>query len=352
MLNGVDLASPYQTGFPSLGQDFVIVKFTEGTYYTNPDRVTQIATADLKAAYHFANGGDVISEANYFLQVFKPYIGQAIPILDYEATALSQWTTTNVEQWLDYVYQKTGTKPWLYMALSTENNKDWTTVAAKYPLWVAQYNNGITTGFQPHSLYGELVHQWNWAAFQYAGGNGRLAGWGNGQKAVDLDICYWTREQWQNWLTMPKDSIVSLHPVVKWNVKRVFVVTATTGCNLYDGSDLTKIIRHLNYGSSWAVLSEENGALELGNGQWVDGRDGFSKSNPLAKQTELVGQVKIINPSTYSLFEPTSNANKAKELIVNQLYDIVGRQDKFFILKEQVNGQQVYVSGDNAYVVL
>ncbi|BDR61156.1 hypothetical protein KIM322_14170 [Lactobacillus xylocopicola] len=30
MLNGVDLASPYQTGFPNLGQDFVIIKFTEG----------------------------------------------------------------------------------------------------------------------------------------------------------------------------------------------------------------------------------------------------------------------------------------------------------------------------------
>ncbi|MDF7683829.1 GH25 family lysozyme [Lactobacillus sp. ESL0679] len=352
MLNGVDLASPYQTGFPKLGQDFVIVKFTEGTYYTNPDRVTQLATADLKAAYHFAAGSDVISEANYFLQMFKPYVGQAIPVLDYEAAALNKWTTANVEQWLDYVYQKTGTKPWLYMALGTENSKDWTAVAAKYPLWIAQYNNGITTGFQPRSLYGKLTHQWDWAAFQYAGGNGRLVGWGNGQKAIDLDVCYWTKEQWQSWLNNSTAEVISLHPVVKWNVKRVFVVTAIAGCDLYDSPELDKVIRHLNFGSSWAVLGEENGALKLGKDQWVDGRDGFSKSNPLATQTKLAGRVKIVTPNTYSLCDPITSATKAKELVINQLYDVVGRQDKYFILKELFNGQQVYVSGDNAYVVL
>ncbi|MDF7639978.1 GH25 family lysozyme [Lactobacillus sp. ESL0791] len=352
MLNGVDLASPYQTGFPKLGQDFVIVKFTEGTYYTNPDRITQIATAELKAAYHFTAGTDVIAEANFFLQTFKPYIGQAIPVLDYEGTALNKWTPTQVEQWLDYVYQKTDTKPWLYMALSTENSKNWASVAAKYPLWVAQYNNGITTGFQPRNLYGKLAHQWNWAAFQYAGGNGRLAGWGNGQKAVDLDVCYWTKEQWQFWVNKSSTDIVSLHPVVKWNVNRVFVVTTPTGCNLYDSPDLTKIIKHLNYGSSWAVLAEKDGALELGKNQWVDGRDGFSKSNPLATHDKLSGQLKIIAANTYSLYKPADNATKADKLTLNQLYDVTGRQNKFFMLQEQFNGQTVYVSGDNAYVVL
>lgn len=352
MLNGVDLASPYQSGFPSLGQDFVIVKFTEGTTYANPDRLTQIETAELKAAYHFAAGTDVYAEADYFLKLFEPYIGQAIPILDYEAEALKSWMPENVEQWLNYVYQKTGTKPWLYMSLETENTRDWTQVANQYPLWIAQYNVGLTTGFQPRPLYGKLVHKWNFAAFQYAGGNGRLVGWGNGTKAVDLDVCYWTKSQWEAWIGTKPANAISLHPVVKWDVKRVFVVTETTGCDLYDDSDLTKVIRHLDYGASFAVLDEQDGALKLGKAQWVDGRTGYSKSNPLATQIKLAGQVKIISNNSFAVLSPTVGGIKAEELVTNKLYDVVGRKNNFFELKNKYAGKTVYVSGNNAYVVL
>lgn len=352
MLNGVDLASPYQTGFPNLGQDFVIVKFTEGTYYSNPDREAQIATATLKAAYHFAAGMDVRAEADYFLQVFKPYIGQAIPILDYEAAALKKWTPKDVELWLSYVYQKTGTRPWLYMSLATENNQNWEQVSNQYPLWVAQYNVGLTKGFQPRPLYGKLVHKWNLAAFQYAGGNGRLAGWGNGTKAVDLDVCYWTKLQWKSWICSRPDKDISLHPVVKWNVKRVFVVTESTGCDLYDSLDLTKVIGHLDCGTSFAVLEEQAGALKLGKKQWADGRMGYTKSNPLATQANLPGQVKIVLDNSFAVLSPTATGSKAGKLVTNELYDVVGRVNNYFELENKYEGKKVYVSSDNAYVVL
>lgn len=88
-LNGIDIAS-YQAGInlSVVPCDFVICKATQGTGYVNPDcdRAYQQAKASgkLLGVYHYANGGNAVAEADYFLSNIQGYIGEAILCLDWE----------------------------------------------------------------------------------------------------------------------------------------------------------------------------------------------------------------------------------------------------------------------------
>ena len=139
--HGIDVSS-HQAGIniPALQADFVIVKATEDDDYTNPHMNTQ-ATATLNAGkrlgfYHFARPGDAAAQARYFVNTIRPYSSRATLWLDWEANAPAQgpgWAKT----WLDTVASLTGTTPGIYMNGSTVNGYNWTSIAAKYPLWYA-----------------------------------------------------------------------------------------------------------------------------------------------------------------------------------------------------------------------
>lgn len=70
VMNGVDIAS-YQAGMDctKIEADFVIVKATQGTGYTNPyfskHYAQAVAAGKLVGAYHYASGGDANAEADY-----------------------------------------------------------------------------------------------------------------------------------------------------------------------------------------------------------------------------------------------------------------------------------------------
>lgn len=101
--------------------DFVIVKATGGKGYKN-SAFTKHADATLAAGkllgcYHYARDrgyeGSAEEEADWFVSAFKPYVGKAIPFLDWEADALKlgvAWAKT----WLDRVRAKTGVVPGIY----------------------------------------------------------------------------------------------------------------------------------------------------------------------------------------------------------------------------------------------
>ena len=116
-LNGVDIAN-YQAGINIAAMtttDFVIVKATQGTWYTSPSFTKQYS--DAKAAgkllgiYHYAEGGDYKAEADYFLSVIGDRVGEAILCLDWESTDNSTFNSgrdkTWVKNWCDYVTSKT-----------------------------------------------------------------------------------------------------------------------------------------------------------------------------------------------------------------------------------------------------
>ena len=69
--------------------DFVIVKATHGTSYKYADYFAPVIEAVLEdgklaGAYHYARGKDPKAEADYFLEVVKPYLGNIILALDWE----------------------------------------------------------------------------------------------------------------------------------------------------------------------------------------------------------------------------------------------------------------------------
>ena len=181
---GIDLAKvPY---------DFCIVKATEGTDYKNRyfashcDKV--LNRKKLLGAYHYANGGDVQKEADYFLAYAKKYIGKAILVLDWEAKNNPLFGVKDLEwclKWCSYVYQKTGIKPLIYIQKSAMDAVKKT----GYGLWVAQYPDNVETGYQEHpwneGKYNCLIRQYTSV--------GKLSGYSS---SLDLNKAYISAASW------------------------------------------------------------------------------------------------------------------------------------------------------------
>lgn len=193
--------SDWQTGInvTTSGAQIVVAKATEGVGYVNPDcdRVIQDA---LKAGqgvgvYHFAHTeNSAVSEANYFINHTRGYIGKGIvPILDWEPNA--PWNTSWALTWLQTVEAAWGTKPIIYTNQYTENSYDWSAVVAgNYGLWIAAYTLGYTPiyGFNPPSTQPTLRH-WPFAvAWQYTS-TGHVNGWAG---EVDLSVVYGDLNTW------------------------------------------------------------------------------------------------------------------------------------------------------------
>lgn len=201
-LDGIDISSwQYDINIKNVDADFVIVKATGGTTYTNPYFKLQ-ANATLKAGkllglYHFAceygTPNSAVKEADYFVKAAGPYVGKAVLVLDWEADALllgPGWAKT----FLDRVYEKTGVMPLIYMSKSVTYNYNWSKVANKYPLWVAQYPNYNRTGYQTDPWTdGNGYGAWSGPTiFQYAS-TGRISGYGGD---LDLNLFYGNKAAW------------------------------------------------------------------------------------------------------------------------------------------------------------
>lgn len=181
---GIDLSK--------IAYDFCIVKATEGTDYKNR-YFTAHCDAVLKkkkllGAYHYANGGDPQKEADYFLAYCKQYIGKAILVLDWEAKNNPQFGKNDLEwclKWCNYVYQKTGIKPLIYIQKSAMD----AVKRCGYGLWVAQYPDYERTGYQEHpwneKAYNCLIRQYTSV--------GKLSGY-NGN--LDLNKAYISAASW------------------------------------------------------------------------------------------------------------------------------------------------------------
>ena len=196
----IDVSS-WQTGInvTTSGAQIVVSKATEGTGYVNPDcdRVVQdaLAAGQGVGVYHFAHTeNNALSEANYFIDNTRGYIGKGIvPILDWEPSA--PWDTGWALTWLRTVEAAWGTKPIIYMNQSTENSYDWNSVVAgDYGLWIAAYTLGYTPiyGFNPPAAQPTLYH-WPFAvAWQYTS-TGYVGDWGG---ALDLSVVYGDLNTW------------------------------------------------------------------------------------------------------------------------------------------------------------
>ena len=212
-MNGIDISAwqgDENIDLSKVPFDFCIVKATEGTSYKNRyfaahcDAV--LKKKKLLGAYHYANGGDVQKEADYFLTYVKKYIGKAILVLDWEAKNNRLFGVKDLEwclKWCNYVYRKTGIKPLIYIQKSAMS----AVKKAGYGLWVAQYPDYVETGYQKHP--------WNEGAYncfirQYTS-VGKLSGYSG---SLDLNKAYISAASWRK-LATKAVKIATIKPVKK-----------------------------------------------------------------------------------------------------------------------------------------
>lgn len=197
-LNGIDVSN-WQKGInlAAVPGDFVIMKATEGTSYVSPDFSRQYSQAKsagkLLGIYHYANGGDVSTEANHFLSVVGSRVGEAILVLDWEGQNNSAFHKNDkgwCKSWLDYVYKKSGVKPLLYCSQSEMGRFGG---IGDYGMWIAQYASmNIVNGYQSNP--------WNEGAYtcairQYSSA-GRLPGYSGN---LDLNKAYMDKSAWRKY---------------------------------------------------------------------------------------------------------------------------------------------------------
>ena len=209
-MNGIDIAS-WQAGIDISAlsnTSFVIVKVSEGNYYTNPyweqwaDEV--VASGKKLGLYHYAGGSSSAStQAQFFLDRVAKYIGKAVMVLDWEETSNSQFgsgaDSTFAKAWTKYVKDKTGVTPWVYVSYGVaENYGD-----LDCPLWVAKYaykyysdSGKIMTGYVDDPAFEDQVREIdNVVCYQYTSCGG-VDGY---EKAVDINKFYGTPEDWDKY---------------------------------------------------------------------------------------------------------------------------------------------------------
>ncbi|WP_270331768.1 GH25 family lysozyme [Lactococcus lactis] len=199
-MNGIDISS-YQAELNAgiVPSDFVIIKATEGTNYINQTWEEQagqvIQTNKLLGFYHFANTGNTIAEADFFISVVKDYIGKAILVLDFEAGAINAWGNVGARQFLNRVKEKTGVNPMIYMSAEVTRQFNWSIASGNNALWVAQYASMNPTGYQSEPWTdGKGYGAWSSAAIHQYSSAGSLANW-NGN--LDINLAYINANQWK-----------------------------------------------------------------------------------------------------------------------------------------------------------
>lgn len=198
MLKGIDLSywqrNNYKALIDNFGRDFVIARAAfSRTVDAYCDPIIQYAKSKgKKLGFYFfplTSDGTPESSAEWCYRQVLGYIGEAMPILDWEAT--SGTDVTNVDWaycWLKKFEELSGVKPVIYMNSSCEASYDWSKVIANdNGLWIANYSNN------DGSDHGKpAVKQWPVIAMhQYTSlGDGR---------GLDCDTFYGDTSAWDSY---------------------------------------------------------------------------------------------------------------------------------------------------------
>jgi lysozyme len=135
------------------GVDFVFVKATQGTWFTDPRYAENRAAAERYGirvgAYHFAEPGlapgDAVREADHFLDTAQLKPRNLVPVLDLEIDrglgpkALRRWA----KAWFDRVEERLGVKGMIYTSPSFwkyhVEDSTWLAEQGYRVLWIAHY---------------------------------------------------------------------------------------------------------------------------------------------------------------------------------------------------------------------
>jgi GH25 family lysozyme M1 (1,4-beta-N-acetylmuramidase) len=201
-MNGIDMAS-YQASLnlDDISYDFVLIKATQGTSYVNPYCDTHYqeakAAGKKRAVYHYANGGNAVDEANFFVDNCEGYIKEAIFALDWEGEGVE--ATGWALDFLKQVENRIGYKPAIYMSQYVENTYDWSAVVANNNgLWAAKYSDYEIDNDYDMSGAGTppIVHHWPFYFMWQWTSVGHLNGYAGN---LDCDIAYLDGDAWDRY---------------------------------------------------------------------------------------------------------------------------------------------------------
>lgn len=362
---GVDLASYQSTSVSYTGAKFAIIKLTQGTDYFNPKAGAQIKSAKanglLVGGYFYANHSNSVSraraEAKYAVAKAKAL---GIPEGSYIADDFEQGSGNSVNGGVQantdaimaamQVIKDAGYQPLVYSgSFVLCNHLSIARIVKTFGtcLWVASYK---VSGRQDYADFNYFPSMDGVAIWQFTDNYRGLN--------VDGNICLIDLKISSN-SSKPKPAkktteSLSQHPVVKWNIGAVAVVSNAKGAYVYTSSKLDKRAsdKLKPYKSMWQVFGLENGAVKVGKNQYFDGRAVYVKANPIAYNDQKHGIAQIVMPHTHALDAPKADAGKVYGLALNSKIEIQGRVGRFLRIKEKHNGKTVYVTGNRAYIVL
>lgn len=362
---GVDVASYQSTSVNYTGAKFALVKLTQGTDYLNPKAVAQIKSAKanglLVGGYFYANHSNSVSrarsEAKYAVAKAKAL---GIPEGSYLADDFEQGSGNSVNGGVQantdaimaalQVIKDGGYQPLVYSdSFVLRNHLSITRIIKSFGtcLWVASYK---VSGRQDYADFNYFPSMDGVAIWQFADNYRGLNVDGN-ICLIDLKIS--SHNHAPKAVKKPVESL-SQHPVVRWDIGAVAVVSNSNGAYVYTDSKLSKpeSDQLKKQGSLWQVFGIENGAVKVGKNQYFDGRAVYVKANPIAYNDSKHAVAKIIADHTHALDAPKADAGKVYPLKLGSKIEIQGRVGRFLKIKELHNGKQVYVTGNHAYIVL
>jgi GH25 family lysozyme M1 (1,4-beta-N-acetylmuramidase)/LysM repeat protein len=171
------------------GIDGVIVKTTQGTHYVNPKGDPQYQLAKKKGRllgfYHYAEGTDPVSEANFFVDKSLGYFKEGIPCLDWESGENSSWGDPNwCRKFVNQVHARTGVWCMVYVQASAVNQV--ANLVNDCPLWVAGYPTDNASWDVPPFNYN--IAPWHvYTLWQFTSGGGL------DRNVANIDAAAWKR---------------------------------------------------------------------------------------------------------------------------------------------------------------
>lgn len=257
MLKGIDISvhqrNNYQYLIDNYATDFVITR-AAWRYSVDSmcDTMYQYAKKQgKKLGFYFfplTSDGSAEKHVEWAYNQVKGYIGEAIPILDWEAYTggegrNNEGDVTWALAWLKKFEELSGVKPMIYMNSNCERIYDWSPVVKNdNGLWIANYgyNNGIDDG-RPQPKH------WGFAAMhQYTslGDNGR---------GLDRDTFYGDAKAWDAYVGKKKSTGNKKEPVVEKPVEKPAYEIYT----VKKGDTLSAIAK--KYGTTYQKIAKDNG---------------------------------------------------------------------------------------------
>lgn len=200
MLKGIDISNWQRILIPSnLDIDFCICKATEGDYFV--DRLCDAFIQNCKAKgilygfYHFAGTANPADEAKFFFENCRGYVGEGIPVLDYEVWNENSDDVSWCEKFMQEYQKLSGVWPILYISAyrCAEFSNSW--IPSKCGLWIAgypkNYSQWPTTDDMPYS-----IAPWEFATIWQFASDWKLAGY-NGN--LDGDVAFMDESAWSKY---------------------------------------------------------------------------------------------------------------------------------------------------------